>query len=286
MAYRVGIIGYPLVHSVSPAMQQAALEYCGMDATYEAWETAPESLAGLLSWLRETPQVWGANVTIPHKEAVFRQVDWKDRTAVAVGAVNTIVARDGRLAGYNTDIGGFVRALGQDAGFDVQGKRALLLGAGGAARAVVAALARSKAAGATIANRTLPRAEAVVELARSWGLPAHAIPLDDQALRRERAGLAWDLIVNATSMGMRHAPAERSLAVAAALIPGDALVCDLVYNPPVTPLLEAARVAGARTLPGLPMLVYQGAEAFALWTGQEAPVEVMRKAAQTALRSG
>ena len=179
MTHRVGIIGYPLAHSVSPAMQQAAIDHCSLDAAYEAWETPPDSLGELLGWLRETPHAWGANVTIPHKEAVFRLVDWKDRTAVAAGAVNTVVAREGRLAGYNTDVTGFARALEQDAGFDVRGKRVLLLGAGGAARAVVAALAGSKAAGVSIANRTLPRAEAVAALARSWGLPARPLLLDD-----------------------------------------------------------------------------------------------------------
>ena len=284
MTHRVGIIGYPLAHSISPAMQQAAIDQCGLDATYEVWETAPESLAGLLGWLRETPQVWGANVTVPHKEAVFRQVDWAEETAAAVGAVNTIVVRDGRLHGYNTDVAGFVRALEQDAAFDAKGKRVLLLGAGGAARAVLVAMARLGADHVTVANRTLPRAAVLAELARSWGLAARAVLLDDQPLSRERADSSWDLIVNATSMGMRHSQAEGELAMAAALIPSGALVYDLVYNPPVTPLLEAAKAAGAQTLPGLPMLVYQGAEAFTLWTGIEAPTEVMMEAGQKALR--
>lgn len=283
MTYRIGIIGYPLAHSISPAMQQATVEHCELDATYEVWETPAESLAGLLDWLQATSQMWGANVTVPHKEAVFQQVDWADQTAADVGAVNTIVVRDGRLAGYNTDVAGFVRALEQDAGFDAKGKRVLLLGAGGAARAVLVAMARSGAAHVTIANRTLPRATALVELARSWGLSTHSILLDDQALRQERAVSSWDLIVNATSMGMRHSPSEGELPMAAALIPSGVLVYDLVYNPPATPLLEAAKAAGARTLPGLSMLVYQGAEAFTLWTGRQAPVQVMMEAAQKAL---
>lgn len=284
MTYRVGIIGYPLAHSISPAMQQAAIRHCGLDAVYEAWETPVGSLDERLRWLRETPGVWGANVTIPYKEAAFRAVDWADPAAAPIGAVNTIVARDGRLAGYNTDVAGFLTALSRDAGFDARGKRVLVLGAGGAARAVVAALARAGAAYLTVANRTVPRAQELADLARSWGLPAHAVMLDDRSLQRERASSSYELIVNATSMGMRHTSSEGELPLAAALIPTGALVYDLVYNPPVTPLLEAAKAAGARTLPGLSMLVYQGAEAFTLWTGIEAPVEVMMAAAQETLR--
>ena len=236
---------------------------------------------GLLAWLRETPEVWGANVTVPHKEAVFEAVDQLDPTAAAVGAVNTVVARDGRLTGYNTDVGGFLRALTHDARFDPAAARVLLLGAGGAARAVVVTLAQAGAAHVTVANRTLARAETVAELASSHGLSAQSIPLDGQALRE--TGATWDLIVNTTSIGMWHSAAENQSPMAASLIPSGALVYDLVYNPPITPLLEAALAAGTRTLSGLSMLVYQGAESFTLWTGMEAPVEEMMTAARQAL---
>ena len=281
MTYRVGIIGYPLQHSISPAFQKAAFLHRNVDAVYEAWETPAESLMGLLAWLRETPEVWGANVTVPHKEAVFEAVDQLDPTAAAVGAVNTVVARDGRLTGYNTDVGGFLRALTHDARFDPAAARVLLLGAGGAARAVVVTLAQAGAAHVTVANRTLARAETVAELASSHGLSAQSIPLDGQALRE--TGATWDLIVNTTSIGMRHSAAENQSPMAASLIPSGALVYDLVYNPPITPLLEAALAAGTRTLSGLSMLVYQGAESFTLWTGMEAPVEEMMTAARQAL---
>ncbi len=283
MTYRVGIIGYPLQHSISPAFQQAAFLHRNVDAVYEAWETPAESLKGLLAWLRETPEVWGANVTVPHKEAVFEAVDQLDPTAAAVGAVNTVVARDGRLTGYNTDVGGFLRVLTHDARFDLAAARVLLLGAGGAARAVVIALARAGAAHVTVANRTLARAETLAGLASSHGLSAQSIPLDGQALRE--TGATWDLIVNTTSIGMRHSAAENESPMAASLIPNGALVYDLVYNPPITPLLEAALAAGARTLSGLSMLVYQGAESFTLWTGMEAPVEEMMTAARQALEA-
>ncbi len=281
MTYRVGIIGYPLRHSISPTFQQAAFRHRSLDVVYETWETPAESLKRLLAWMRATPEAWGANVTVPHKEAVFEAVDRLDPTAAAVGAVNTVVARDGRLSGYNTDVGGFLRALSHAARFDPAGARVLLLGAGGAARAVVVALAQTGAAHVTIANRTLARAEIVAELANSHGLAAQSIPLDGQALRE--TGSTWDFIVNTTSIGMRHSAAENESPLAASLIPSGALVYDLVYNPPITPLLEAALAAGARTLSGLSMLVYQGAESFTLWTEMEAPVEEMMTAARQAL---
>jgi shikimate dehydrogenase len=283
MTYRVGIIGDPLKHSLSPAFQQAAIRHCGQDAVYEVWETPAEGLGKLLAWLRETWDAWGANVTVPHKEAVVGLLDRLDPAAERVGAVNTVVAHNGLLTGYNTDVPGFLKALSQDAGFDAAGRRVLVLGAGGVARAVVTALAQAGAAQVTIANRTVARAEALVELARSRGLEARAVDLDDQALRAAGAGASWELVVNATSMGMRHSAAEGESPMPAALIPTGALVYDLVYNPPVTPLLEAARAAGARTLSGLSMLVYQGAESFTLWTGMEAPVDVMMSAARQAL---
>ena len=284
--YRAGIIGYPLGHSISPVFQQAAFEHRGLEAVYEAWETPAESLDALLAWLRSTPGVWGANVTVPHKEAVFERVDHLDPLATAVGAVNTVVVRNGELSGYNTDVPGFLRALRQDGGFDPAGKRVLLLGAGGAARAATTALASSGAAHLTIANRTVERAEELVEAARSGGLAAQAVPLDDDALAQVRGPTPWDLIVNATSMGMRGSSAEHQNPMAAALIPRTALVFDLVYNPPITPFLEVGLAAGAQVLSGLPMLMYQGAEAFTLWTGVEAPVEVMLTAARDALGSG
>ena len=283
MTYRVGIIGGSLAHSVSPVLQQAAFAHLGIDVSYEVWETPAGGVPGMLEWLRQTPDVLGANVTVPHKEVVFRSVDRLDPGAEEVGAVNTVVVREGRLAGYNTDVPGFLRGLAQDAGFDAKGARVLLLGAGGAGRAVVVALAQAGAAELTIANRTVPRAAALVELASAKGLKAHAVELSDASLERVCASGPPDLIVNATSMGMRHGSSEHQCPMPAALIPSAALVYDLVYNPLITPLVEAALAAGARVTSGLPMLVYQGAEAFTLWTGKEAPVDVMLAAAREAL---
>jgi shikimate dehydrogenase len=277
MTLLAGIIGYPLGHSVSPAFQQAALDHHGMDARYEAWVTPPEELAGRLHSLRG-PDMLGASVTVPHKEAVIRYLDRLTPEARRTGAVNTIVHTDGGLEGHNTDMPGFLRALREDGGLEPSGRRALLLGAGGAARAVAFALVGQGIAGLSIANRTVERAQSLVsDLDTSI---ATAMTLDAAALS---APDGWDLVVNCTTLGMLHSAGESETPIPANVIPPDALVCDLVYNPQETPLLRAAAQAGARTLGGLPMLVYQGAEAFRLWTGREPPIDVMFDAARRAL---
>ncbi|MBI4202846.1 MAG: shikimate dehydrogenase [Chloroflexi bacterium] len=280
MSKLLGIIGYPLGHSVSPAFQQAALDYCGVDARYEAWETPPEGVPQRVQWLR-SPEVLGANVTVPHKEAVLPLLEGLSETARRIGAVNTIVNRAGRLEGHNTDVAGFMRALREEGGFDPQGKLVLILGAGGAAKAVAFGLAVAGVARMTIANRTVGRAQELAAAVEA--VPqVRAVALTPEALTGDPP---WDLIVNTTTLGMAGSPGEGESPLAEAQVPPGALVYDIVYNPKVTPLLATARRAGAHTLGGLPMLVYQGAEAFRLWTGLEAPVEVMFAAARRALWS-
>lgn len=277
-----GLIGYPLGHSVSPALQQAAFDRHGLPVRYCAWETPPAALADRVAQLREA-RVLGANVTVPHKQAVIELLDEVDREAAFLGAVNTIVNRGGRLIGFNTDVGGFLRALREDLGCDPRGKAALLLGAGGAARAVAYALAREGARALTIVNRRAQRAE---NLARDMASTAAGTDIAAAAWEeRALAGIAagCDLIVNATTLGMWHGEAEGHSPLPAELIPSSASVFDLVYNPPDTPLLVEARRAGARAVNGLPMLVYQGADSFTLWTGLPAPVEEMAAAARSAL---
>ena len=285
MTQRVGIVGHPLQHSISPIFQRAALDHLSLDIAYEAWDTPPGDLAGLLAWLRRMPDALGANVTVPYKEDVFALVDRREGDAELLGAVNTLVAREGELTGHNTDAIGFLRALTEDGGFDAKGRRVLVLGAGGAGRAVVVALARSGAAHIAIANRTVERAQALAGLSARHGAVATVAEPTHQALQRELAERPWDLIVNATSVGMRHSATEGGSPLAVELIPQGVLVCDLVYNPLVTPLLQAAQSAGALALSGLPMLVYQGAESFRLWTGLQPPVGVMMAAAREALES-
>jgi shikimate dehydrogenase len=225
--------------------------------------------------------VVGFNVTVPHKEAVCPLLDEVTKSAASIGAVNTVVNRGGRLAGYNTDAEGFLRALKEEGAFQARGKRALLLGAGGSARAVAFALAQEGAEVLTIANRTLERAQALAQAVKPLLPEVYILPLVGGVLAREAA--RSHLIVNCTALGMRGGPAEGESPLTAAQIPPTCLVYDLVYNPAVTPLLQEAARAGAQTLGGLPMLVYQGAESFRLWTGREPPLEVMFRAARSAL---
>ena len=280
MGQRVGIFGYPLAHSISPAFQQAAFDHLSLPVRYDAWPTPPEELGSQVQKLRDE-EFLGANVTVPHKEAVMPLLDGVDPWAELIGAVNTIVNDQGQLMGYNTDADGFITALREHAGMEPRGKRVLMLGAGGSARAAAFALVKGGVASITLANRTLRRAESLARDVRKLSSVVTVVPLDGGPL--ERAGERADLIVNCTSMGMLHGDAEGRTPIDRRLIPPGALVYDLVYNPPETPLLREARRAGATTLGGLPMLVYQGAASFERWTGSPAPVEVMFRAAESAL---
>lgn len=274
MTQRLGIIGHPIGHSISPVFQQAALDHLAIDGVYEKWDVVPEGVGAFLDGLR-APGTLGINVTVPHKEAVVPFLDEVDDWASAAGAVNTIVNRQGRLTGHNTDGIGFLRALQDGAGFDPTGKRVLILGAGGAARGVVLALARAGAGSMVIANRTEERAGRLAGLSESNGVSASACSLIDAAGAAETA----DLIVNCTTVGMSHGPDESGSPLSAEQIPSACLVNDLVYNPLETPLLREAARAGASVLGGIEMLVYQGAASFEMWTEQPAPVQVMLKAA-------
>lgn len=272
MSRRVGIVGHPVGHSLSPVFQAAAFRHSGIDATYDAWDTPPEALSGRVRSLR-APDVLGANVTIPHKEAVLTLLDTLDPGAAAIGAVNTIVNVAGRLSGANTDGPGFIAALREEAGFDPAGKRVLLVGAGGAARAIAWALAGSGVEALAIANRTADRAAALVA---HIGGPAALAPLAGP-------GGGYDCIVNSTSVGMRGGPDPAGMAAPLAAAGPGCLVVDIVYTPSATPLLLEATRLGFPTLGGLPMLIHQGALAFERWTGVPAPVGVMFAAAREEL---
>lgn len=281
MTQRIFLIGHPIGHSVSPAFQQAALDYYALDVRYEAMDVDAPSLSRTVATLRD-PDVMGANVTVPHKEAVVPLLDELQEEARLIGAVNTIENRRGVLVGHNTDAQGFLRALKEEARFDPAGKTVLVLGAGGAARAVVVALAGAGVDSLVIANRTLERAKALVEGLRPILPSAEAVALHPDSLAP--VATRSHLIVNCTSMGMSGGTGQGQTPMGADLIPSHALVCDLVYNPRETPLLQEAARAGARVLGGLPMLVYQGAAAFELWTGKRAPIKVMFEAADKAMR--
>lgn len=277
MTKRLGIIGYPVGHSLSPAFQQAALEACGVDARYERWETPPERLAARVEGLR-APDVLGANVTIPYKEAVIPYLDDLDPFAELVGAVNTIVVRGGRLLGFNTDGPGFVRALEETAGFVPSGRSVLVVGSGGAGRGIAFALARAGVERLAVWNRTASRAERLLADIRSRAAGTACDVLGSlEGLEQ------FDLVVNCTAVGMAGSGMERTLPFDPAATKPDCLVADIVYKPERTPLLAAAAAAGRRTLGGLPMLVYQGALAFELWTGLVPPVDVMFAAVRAAV---
>ena len=282
MTQRLGIIGFPIGHSISPIFQQAGLDHLGIDATYEKWEVTTEGVGDFVAGLR-APGTLGINITVPHKQAVIPFLDELDEWATAAGAVNTIVNRDGRLTGHNTDGPGFLRALLVETGYSPEGTRALVLGAGGAARGILLALARGGVESLVIANRTLERAETLAQLASENGVKAEAIPLSTDALTQAAGSAA--LIVNCTTMGMSHGPDERGSPLSTTQIPATAIVNDLVYNPMETPLLREAAAAGATTLGGLHMLVYQGVLSFQMWTGRDAPVDVMLAAAAKEMAS-
>jgi shikimate dehydrogenase len=282
----IGVIGYPLKHSISPDFQQAALDYYKLDMRYEAREVKADDLPSAVNQLRQ-PQNLGANITVPYKETVIGLLDRIDDFAGLVGAVNTVVNSDGRLAGFNTDAPGFLKALRVDAGFEPANKKVLILGAGGAARAVSFSLLQEKVSALIIANRSLAKAEnlagALAKQAANSKMKTEieVVPLSSANLKK--AVVQCQLIVNCTTVGMKCSSDEGLSPLASGLIPKDALVYDLVYNPSQTPLLKMAKAAGTKTIGGLPMLVYQGAASFKLWTGREAPLDIMLTAARKAL---
>ena len=276
----IALLGHPVAHSISPAMQQAALDALGVEARYEAWDVPPADLTAAVERLR-APGVLGANVTVPHKVELLRRVDAVDALAAQVGAVNTIVRRDGRLHGANTDVAGVLRVLA-DAAVDVAGLEVVLIGAGGAARAVLVAMRRGGAARVTIANRTPGRAEPLLSLGGP-DLEVRACPLDPAAEALRAALSRARLVIHSTPLGMRHGPDEQATALPAELFEAGQAAFDLVYTPERTPFLRAAEAAGARPIGGLGMLVHQGAESLRLWTGLEPPVALMLAAAREAL---
>ncbi len=274
--FRLGVIGDPVAHSISPAIQQAAFDAIGFPATYERWQTSQDELNGRIASLR-ADDVLGANVTVPHKQAVMPFLDEVRPVALRAGAVNTIVHRDGHLSGDNTDIYGFQTALGE-ACSDAAGRAALVLGAGGAARGVVLGLEALGATHMFIWNRDMRRAQT---LAADLG-STHLMVCDSSAAALQRGVAGASLLINATSVGWHGDEVPVPIAMLDQLGRG-AVVMDLTYRD--TAFLRAARARGLQTLDGLPMLVYQGARAFELWTGKDAPVEVMFDAARRARAS-
>jgi shikimate dehydrogenase len=277
------LLGYPVGHSMSAVMHNAAFRELSLEHRYELLPVRPGDLASVMSGRMRDPDVLGANVTIPHKVAVLGLLDWVEPEASRIGAVNTVVNDGGVLRGHNTDGMGAMRAL-LDATGDLGGSRILLLGAGGAARAIGYHLSKNVEA-LVIANRTVQRAVELAADLSSYGecvasVEACSLTTEDlKAVLKEA-----DILINTTSVGM--APHVDESPICADLLSPGLLVFDAVYNPMRTKLLRDAEEAGARTLGGLRMLVYQGAAAFELWTGLRAPEELMLRHVEEHLGGG
>jgi len=268
-----GIIGDPIEHTMSPVMHNAAFREMGLDYLYVPFKVKQGELAKAMEGVRAL-NIKGLNVTIPHKVAVIQFLDELDSLAEKIGAVNTIVNDDGVLTGYNTDGAGFLQAL-LERRIEPQGKNIVILGAGGAARAISFFLA-DRSAHLVILNRLLEldwAKELASRISQIFTQEVEALELNKEnltdALRKA------DILVNATSVGMT--PHIDQTLVTSDLLKPELIVVDIIYNPIKTRLLKEAEAAGAKTINGLDMLVWQGALAFEKWTGVKAPVELMRE---------
>ncbi|MFC2035292.1 shikimate dehydrogenase [Chloroflexota bacterium] len=275
-----GLIGDPVEHSVSPVMHNTAFRETGIDYLYVPLRVKKEELGKAIEGMRAF-DMKGLNVTIPHKVAIIQFLDELDQLAERIGAVNTIVNNDGVLTGYNTDASGFLQTL-LERGIEPEGKNVVILGAGGASRAISFILA-DRGAHLVILNRLLELAWAK-ELA---GRISQISTKEVESLELNRENLMGvlgkaDILVNTTSVGM--SPNSNETPVDSALLRSDLIVFDIVYNPIETRLLREAGLAGAETLGGLDMLIWQGALAFEKWTGVKAPVESMKEEAMKLLK--
>jgi shikimate dehydrogenase len=268
----VGVIGWPVDHSLSPVIHNAAFAAAGLDWAYVPLPVPSDGLREALEGLGALGLA-GANVTMPHKTEAAELIERRSPDAELLRAVNAILVRGDGLEGHNTDVGGFDRFLRRDAGFDPAGRSALLYGAGGAARACALALARAGLRRLTVAARDGARGEDLRTIATSLGVDVDVVGPEDATGRR------FDLVVNATPVGGAADPDHASLPD----LDGDVLVVDLLYDPTTTSLQRRAREAGATAFGGIGLLVEQAALSFELWTGTPAPLEVMSAAALAAL---
>lgn len=267
------IFGHPISHSLSPRMHNTAFRALHLDCVYVPFDVQPKDFETAARAIRAMG-ISGVNITIPHKESIIFFLDEISAEASLTGAVNTVKNDDGKLTGYNTDVYGFLRSIKEDLGFHPKGSTVAVIGAGGAARAVLTALCMNDASEIYVMNRTFDKAKKLAtEFKKNFkDTQIYAVPLDDKEEMERSLGSA-NLLVNATPGGMKGAgsvevPLELSQTAA---------VYDLVYDPCETSLIERAKGMGRRASGGLGMLLYQGAESFKIWTGEEAPVEVMRK---------
>ena len=278
---RLGVFGDPVAHSLSPQMQNAALRECKIAMQYARFHIRPNELRSALILLRDLDFL-GINLTVPHKVGAFHFVDELEENARATGAVNTIKIESGKLHGFNTDGRGFSLAIREAFSVDLRDLRVMILGAGGAARAIAWQCAREDCERLVIANRTLEKGKKLAdELHNFFAGPRvfgpvprlQAIPWEENAFRSQIGNL--DLIVNATPVGLNRSDPSP---IAARLLAPHLMIYDTIYSSERTPFLAAAIEAGARTANGLSMLLHQGALAFEIWFEREAPIEAMRAA--------
>ena len=279
---RLGVLGDPVAHSLSPEMQNAALGACEIAAQYARFHIRPNELRSALRFLRNLDFA-GMNLTVPHKIAGFGQIDEADESASRIGAVNTLCVRDKKLVGSNTDGEGFMRAVRSEFSVDLRDLRVLIIGAGGGTgRAIAWQCALENCERLVLVNRTLEKANALAERLRSFFMEARvlgpaarleAVAWEEPLMRMQLADI--DLIVNATPLGMN--PSDPT-PIPGRLIAPHHMVFDCIYGPSKTALLRAAEQAGARSANGISMLLHQGALSFSIWFDREPPIDAMRKA--------
>lgn len=270
----VSLIGDPVEHSFSPMIQNAAFKEIGLDYVYVAFRVKKEALPGAIEGIKSL-ELKGINITMPHKSKIIDHLDKIDPSAKKIGAVNT-VKREGRnLIGFNTDGRGAIGAL-KSKNVEIEGRNILLLGAGGAGRAIAFTLVE-KNANLTISNRHLSKAKNLItEIKEKTGEKAEQIPQKKEDITKKIRNC--DILINSTSVGM--APERGKTLIESDMMHSNLKVMDIVYNPIKTLLLKEAEKAGAKTIDGLEMLVHQGAESFRIWTGKKAPVEAMKNTAK------
>lgn len=272
-----GVIGWPIKHSLSPAMHNAAFKELGINAEYRPFEVKPEDLK---DFILNRKDIVGFNITVPYKEKCMALLDSIDPLAQSIGAVNTIVIKDGKLIGYNTDSYGFIIALKEDLEFEAKDKAVFVLGSGGASRAVSFSLAANRAKKIILTDLFLDKVESLAKNVKRV-YPACSVDiLEPREIYMKKDLEGVDLLVNATPIGLKK---DDLFLFDKSVFRKGLAVYDLVYNPKKTRLIECAKNAGLRASGGLGMLLHQGARSFELWTGKIAPIEVMRTALNKAL---
>ncbi len=265
------VVAKPIKHSISPFIHNLAFDRTGINGVYLAWEIAEEDLAVTMDNIKRY-DMYGVNISMPYKQAVIPHLDQLTKSAQLIGAVNTVIPRDGRLIGHNTDGIGFFKSLDKLAGFQVQGKVMTILGGGGAATAIIAQAALDGAAKIFVFSRSQSidrHAATAKKISLETQVPIEVLPLEDSDLLQEKI-FQSRLLVNGTSVGM---DGQTLLIDEETILPQHLLVVDVIYQPFETPFLNFAKQQGAKTVNGLGMLLFQAAEAFQIWTGKEMPTD-------------